>query len=71
MTLYSPEHLEVIRTYEDWDAELRKQFGRRASNVRHTAEGQGAPQSLLRELYTARIAAQKAWYASMGFGSDD
>jgi hypothetical protein len=71
MTLYSPEHLEALRTKADWLAELSRQFGYCASNVLHTAEGQGLPRSKLRELYIAFMAAQEAWHASMGFHADD
>jgi hypothetical protein len=71
MALYSPEHLEAIRADEDWRAELRKQFGRRANRVRFTAEGRGVAQSPLRELYTSAQKALHDWHASMGFGSDD
>ena len=71
MTLYSPEHLEAIRTDKDWKTELRKQFGKRAGRARRLGLGRGVSQSLLRELYVERMAAQEAWYASMGFGSDD
>jgi hypothetical protein len=39
MTLYSPEHLEAIRADQEWRAELRKQFGRRANRVRELCVG--------------------------------
>jgi hypothetical protein len=71
MTLYSPEHLEAIRTREDWTAELRRQFGKHADDAQHTMEALGTANSKLRELYIVHMIAQEDWYASMGFGSDD
>lgn len=51
---------------EMWDAALRAAFGRRATDARYSALGQGEPGSALRALYVARYQAYAAWSAARG-----
>lgn len=49
---------------EEWGAALRAAFGRRATDARYSALGQGEPGSELRALYVARYQAYAAWSAA-------
>lgn len=42
---------------EAWGSELRRQFGKRAGDVRYTTRGKGEPGSELRRLHDAKLAA--------------
>lgn len=44
-----------------WGSELRRSFGKKAGDVRYTAQGKGAEGSDLRRLHDAREAARGAW----------
>lgn len=48
-----------------WSAELQRQFGKRAGDVRYTSVGEGAKGSTLRTLYDAFRATTDAWTASI------
>ena len=49
----------------DWSRELQRQFGKRAGDVRYTAEGKGEPGSTLRLLHDKVDAARVAWEADL------
>jgi len=57
----SPEHVLAQTTDDAWSAELQRQFGKRAGDVRYTPQGRGEPGSELRRLHDAREAARKAY----------
>lgn len=48
-----------------WSAELHRLFGKRAGDVRYTAQGTGDAGSELRRLHDAFVAAGNAWRAGM------
>jgi hypothetical protein len=47
-----------------WSAELKLLFGKRAGDVRYTAQGRGTPGTTLRVRYENREAARLAWEAA-------
>lgn len=47
-----------------WSVELQRQFGKRAGDIRYTAQGAGEPGTVLRERYDAFHAARIAFDAS-------
>lgn len=51
-----------------WGRELVALFGRAAGNVRYTKQGRGEEGSQLRQLYTERTEAQRAWDAARDAG---
>lgn len=46
---------------DEWSAELKRLFGKRAGDVRYTKEGEGAAGSRLRALYEEFKIAQRDW----------
>ncbi len=55
-TLYAA----AIAADDAWSAELRRQFGKRAGDVRYTKVGKGEPGTELRRLHDAKLAADVA-----------
>ena len=48
-----------------WSAELHRLFGKQAGDVRYTKAGKGEPETELRRLHDAFVAAGDAWRAGM------
>ena len=64
-TLERQERITWQKAYDTdsaWSRELEIRFGKRAGDIRYTAEGKGEPGSILRERHNARQAAQTAWH---------
>jgi hypothetical protein len=62
----SPEHVAAQTTNDAWSMELKRLFGKRAGDVRYTAQGKGDPGTELRRLYDAREDARKAYGDAIG-----
>ena len=52
-------------TDDAWSRELARLFNGTAGDVRYAARGKGEPGSKLRELYDARMQAQRVWLAAI------
>lgn len=48
-----------------WSAELKRQFGKNAGDVRYTARGKGEPGSELRRLHATFRSTSDAWLKAM------
>lgn len=48
-----------------WSAELHRQFGKRAGDIRYTAHGRGEPRSELHKLHAAFRAACDTWHGAI------
>ena len=55
----------AIAADQTWHAMLVARFGKRASDIRYTAEGKGAPGSTLRAAHDEFRAASDAWIVAM------
>ncbi len=53
--------IQFQKTDDAWSAELHAIFGKRAGDVRFTKEAEGAPNTVLRNLYEMRDIARQMW----------
>lgn len=65
ITWCSIKHSAALNTDSAWQAELARQFGKAAGDVRYTERGKGDEGSQLRELHDARMKAQAEWHATI------
>jgi len=65
LTRFTPAHRQAFLTDTAWQHELTRLFGKRAGDVRYTAEGKGKPGTILRNIYEVRMLAQAIWHAEL------